>query len=357
LSPSQQARPRSSSRKLASSRRDSRRTCSASLPPILFLVFALWLAEGAPRQLIRTTGCAFALLCLLLLAPWNRLVSVNALPDSFSVALLLKLHARPDTVLSVAAPIALAIAVLIPRRFVAVLPAVVALVLVTTSVYASNEIAANAATAQAKIVGPSPDWIDRAGSGPVTYVYANEAYWNTVWFEQFWNRRIKHVVALAPSRVPGPMLQRQVSPGSDGRLAVLDRYIVASDRLTFFGSPIAHLAQSGLDVSGLTLWELDGQARLSTVEHNVLPNGDMVGPATVDVYDCRTGSLDLTLLPKATNDLTISFDGLPVRHVRIGGLQVWHGSIPAPPSSTPRLCRFTIAGGTLLGSTRIAFVR
>jgi hypothetical protein len=153
------------------------------------------------------------------------------------------------------------------------------------------------------------------------------------------------------------MPQRQVAVGFDGRLPTRDRYVVASNRLAFRGTPVAHLAQSGLDVSGLTLWKLAGAPRLSTVEHDVLPNGDMVGPATIDVYDCRGGRLELTLLPKKTKQLEILYDGLPIRHVDFDNQGVWHESIPAPPSSTPRLCRFTIAGGSLLGSTRIAFVR
>ena len=328
----------------------------ASLPPILFAVFALWLARGAPRGLLQATACAFALLCLLLLAPWNRLVSLDALHDSFSVALLLNLHASPATVVAIAAPIALAVAVLVPRPFVLVLPAAVLAALVASSVLASNRVSAEAAAARANIVGPTPDWVDRAATGPVTYVYAGEAYWNSVWLERFWNRRIEHVVSLSPAIVPGPMPQRHVKLAADGRLPTGDRYVVASNRLAFAGTLVAHLAQNGLDVSGLTLWKLDPPARLSTVTHNVLPNGDMTGPATVDVYDCRGGSLELTLLPKETQTLTVLFDGLPVRRVAIGGRPVWHGSIPAPSSQTPRLCRFTLVGGSLLGSTRIAYV-
>jgi hypothetical protein len=328
----------------------------ASLPPILFAVFALWLARGAPRGTVRATMCAFALLCLLLLAPWNRLVSLDALHDSFSVALLLHLHGSPATVLAVAAPIALAVAVLVPRRFLLVLPAAVLAALVATSVLASNDVSAQAAAAQASIVGATPNWVDRAVSGPVTYVYAGETYWNSVWLERFWNRRIERVVSLAPAVVPGPMPQRRVRPPDDGRLPIRDRYVVASNRLTFAGTPVANLTQTGLDVSGLTLWKLDPPARLSTVTHDVLPNGDMVGPATIDVYGCRGGSLDLTLLPKSTQTLTVLFDGLPVRHYDIGGQPVWHGSIPVPRWSTPQLCRFTLVGGALLGSTRIAYV-
>jgi hypothetical protein len=329
----------------------------ASLPPILFLVLAVWLAHGAPRPLIRTLVASFALLCLLLLTPWNRLVSLDALHDSFSLALLLNLHVKPVTVITIAAPVALAAAVLIPRRVALALPVAAFALLVAMTVTASNDVSAHAAADRADIVGPTPDWVDRAASGSVTYVYAGEAYWNSVWLERFWNRDVKHVVTLAPATVPGPMTQRQARVPVDGRLPVDDHYALAANELTFIGSPVAQLAQNGLDVSGLTLWELNEPARLSTVTHNVLPNGDMVGPATVDVYDCRNGSLDLTLLPKATQTLTILFDGLPVRHVDLGGQAVWHGSIPVPRSTTPRLCRFTIEGGSLLGSTRIAFVR
>jgi hypothetical protein len=329
----------------------------ASLPPILFLVLAVWLAHGAPRPLIRTIAAAFALLCLLLLTPWDRLVSLDALHDSFSLALLLNLHAKPVTVVTIAAPVALAAAVFIPRRVALVLPAAAFALLVASTVAASNDVSARAAADRANIVGPTPNWVDRAAGGAVTYVYAGEAYWNSVWLERFWNRDVEHVVTLAPSTVPGPMAQRQAGVPVDGRLPVDDHYVLAANELTFVGSPVAQLAQTGLDVSGLTLWELNEPARLSTVTHNVLPNGDMVRPATVDVYDCRSGSLDLTLLPKATQTLTVLLDGRPVLHADIGGQAVWHGSIPVPKSPTAARCRFTIEGGTLLGSTRIGFVR
>ena len=74
---------------------------------------------------------------------------------------------------------------------------------------------------------------------------------------------------VAPSRVPGPMPQRRVVLSPDGRLPVTERYIVASDAHTFDGTPIAQLTQTGLEVGGLTLWRLDGPARLATVERGI----------------------------------------------------------------------------------------
>ena len=88
----------------------------------------------------------------------------------------------------------------------------------------------------------------------------------------------------------------------------------------------------------------------------VQPNGDMIGPAKILVYGCAGGKLDLTLLPKATNILTISLDGRRVLRERIGGRDSWRGSIPVPVSHRG-LCRFRIRGGLLLGSTVRTFER
>ncbi|HEX5449038.1 MAG TPA: glycosyltransferase family 39 protein [Gaiellaceae bacterium] len=323
----------------------------AALPPLLFLALMVWLARERDRP-VRAILCAFGVLCVLLLAPWNHLVSANALPDSFDLALLYRIG-HPATVAAIGSLIVLTLAVVSRRLSLAA----VLTLLVASSVVASNEISSAVAANQRNIVGTPANWIDRAADGPVTYVYDGEAYWNSVWEERVWNHKLDRVVSIAPSLVPGPLPQSQASPAVDGALPLHTRWVVASNRLTFIGSPVAHLTQTGLDVSGLTLWQLDGPPRLATVETGVLPNGDMVSPAQIDVYGCQRGSLELTLLPKATSVLRVLFDGLPVLRTDIGGRESWSGSIPARPESAPTQCRYTILGGSLLGSTRIAFER
>ncbi len=175
--------------------------------------------------------------------------------------------------------------------------------------------------------------------------------------ERVWNSKLTRVVSIAPSSVPGPIPQSKASPAADGSLPIQTRWVVATDRLTFIGTRVAHLTQTGLDVSGLTLWHLAGPPRLATVETGVLPNGDMVGQAQVDVYGCQHGELQLTLLPKETSVLRVLFDGLPVLRADISGRDSWSGSVRARPESQPVQCRYTILGGPLLGSTRIAFAR
>jgi len=330
----------------------------AALPPLYFLTFALWLARGAPRRPVAGVVAAFGLACLLLIAPWNHLVDATVLPDTFSVAILYRLDGLgPANVVMVASLILLVLCIAARQRFLLVLPLVVFGLLVASSVVASNVIEAQVHAAQANLVGSPPDWIDRAADGPVAYVYDGETYWNSVWQEKLWNDRLDRVLTVWPSSVPGPMPQTRVIVPPSGRLPIHDRYVVASDRVAFFGKPIAHLAQSGLDVRGLTLWQLEGPPRVSTIAHDVLPNGDMVGPASIDVYDCSRGHLELTLLPKGTKTLHVLWDGLPVVTANLAGRSVWHGSVPVPPSRASTQCRLTIVPQRLLGSTRIEFVR
>jgi hypothetical protein len=244
----------------------------------------------------------------------------------------------------------------VPGRLVLALPLAVGAVLVWTSVTASNLVAARARTDQAALVGTPANWVDRATRDPVTYVYAGTSTWNLVWQQRFWNRRVAHVVSLAPSLVPGPMRQTRQRLDATGLLHTKDRYVVASKRLSFVGEPIAQQTLSP-DSDPLVLWRLDGAPRVSTVSRNVKPNGDMVAPGHITAYDCGGGTLELTLLPKATDVVEISLGRKLVLRRRIAGLDSWHGLVPVPRAPHARRCEFTIRGGLLLGSTVIGFRR
>jgi hypothetical protein len=329
----------------------------ASLPPLLFLVFALWLARGLPRRRWVVPPVCFAVLALLALAPWNKLVVTDALPDSFDAALIYRLSGSFDaaTLVTLAGVALLALFAVVPRQAAFVLPALVLVLLVATSVSASTLIVPRARADQQALLGSPRDWVDRAVRRDVTYLYDGEPEWNSVWQQRFWNKRIAHVLTFPPTHVPGPMPQQARAPTVAGFVAIRDRYVVATDRYTFFGTPVAHHAR-GVDLEALTLWRLAAPPRLSTVTTGFLPNGDLVGTGTITVYACAGGSLALTLLPKATDVVRATLDGAQVLRRRIAGLESWHGSIPVPASHKGS-CRFTIRGGPLLGSTLLAFER
>jgi len=331
----------------------------ALLPPILFLVFALWLDRGAPRRRIVATPLILGLFVLLALTPWHRLVAANALPDTFGIATLYSLGAQhAATAVAVAALAVLMVVAAAPTSVLrAALPVLVLALLVTSSAIAARDIARRVNYDQKYLVGTPPNWVERAVGAPVAYLYDGEAYWNGVWQVRFWNKNVRQVVSLFPASVPGPLPQKLIKLGPDGALPIDARYVVSSDVHTFVGTPVAQIAQTGILEAGLTLWRLDGPPRISTIETGILPNGDMHWKAQITVFDCAGGQLELTLLPKKTTRLTVSVNGKVVQQVSLAGLPYWNGTVYAPRSTKPELCTFELAGGKLLGSTRIAFVR
>ncbi len=330
----------------------------AALPPLLFLVFALYLSRARQRGRRTTIAACFVVLALVALAPWNKLVVLGAIPDSFGTGLVYRLSPSVDaaSLVTIAALVLLAL-LLLPGRLRLVLPLAVLGLLVATSVATSGLIAPLARHDEAWLLGSPRNWVDRSVSADVTYLYDGEPEWNSVWMQRFWNPRIAHVLSLPPARVPGPMAQTRRAPAPDGRLAVSDRYLVAADRFSFDGTPVAqHLR--GPDLEGLTLWRLTGPPRLSMITTGFEPNGDIVAPdrGRIVAYGCAGGRLELTLLPKATKVVTVRLDGKVVLRQEVGGLDSWHGYVPVPRTHRD-VCRFTIQGGALLGSTVRNFER
>jgi hypothetical protein len=328
----------------------------AALPPLFFALFAAWIGRGAPRPFVRTAATVLGLGALVLLTPWNTLVVRKAFQDMFSPLLYYRLsHGNPAAVLAIVVGSMLLLFAFAPRRARSLLVVAPLALLVTASAVASNTLAGVVESVQHDMVGPVPSWIDRDASGDVAYFYDGESFWTVVWQERFWNPRITQIVATTP--VPGPIAQTPVGVGPSGRLPITTPYAVATDYHHFVGTAVAQLPQIGLDEPGLTLWKLDPPARLSFETFGFQPNGDIVFPVTVKVFDCGGGALQLTLLTKETDRLRIRLDGKTVVDQAVQPNAVWQGSVPGPRSRMPQICIYTIVPQNLLGSTSIAFVR
>ncbi|HST13950.1 MAG TPA: glycosyltransferase family 39 protein [Gaiellaceae bacterium] len=329
----------------------------AALPPVVFAVFAVWLGRGGARPRLVTSLTAVGLLAVLTTVPWNDLVVPDALPDSLGIAILLDdpLGWRPATVVAILGAILLLLFVLAPR--LDLLAVVVVLLLGWGTVAGSARVDTATDGAQVALVGTPRDWIDGYATSDVAYLYNGDlAAWTVVWEQRFWNPRIDRVVSILPHFVPGPISQRVIALPRDGRLPIDERYAVANDQVQFEGTPVAH-QDRGPDQYGLTLWQLQRPARLSYLIQGTIPNGDIDGHAVVNAFNCAGGTLQLTLLPKATNRLEIDLDGRVATVEHIAGRSVWHGEIRVPASHGPAPCTFSILPDGLLGSTVIRFVR
>jgi hypothetical protein len=337
----------------------------AVLPPLM-LALALWLQRGAPRPQPWTTLLALAVAVPALLLPVKRFAILEAAPDAFMTIPLEKAVERWGTdtlgtlwVLSVA--VAVAAFVLVPRRAAPLLAVGVGVVLAASSLVASREVGRLAQDARHRFFGEADrSWIDAHADGPVTVLFDGGAYWPWVWHQALWNERVRDVVHLPDTAVPGPLPQRTVSPRFDGLLfdttgnPIANPRIVAPTVLSFDARRVADLEQHDIDRAGLALWRAASPPRVRTWTTDVQPNGDFTH-ARVVVYACPKGRLELTLIPKAGHLVELVADGRPVGRAELAG-EYWNGVIGTPPGADGRgSCTFDVQADDLVGSTRLDF--
>jgi hypothetical protein len=301
--------------------------------------------------------------------PWKTFSQAEALPDAFSIAPLFKLIERypdfdPAPFVLIVAAVLLAAFVLLPRRFLVVLPVAIGALLLTSSVLASREVAERATYDNEYLLGGRRDWIERAVDAPVALVYTGELYWNGIYQQRFWNKNVENVYYLYPVPVPGPIPQDVVTVGGDGLLArsggrfVRERYIVAPATTQFIGTPVARLKQYGIQQPGLILWRLRDEAQLSYTVSGVRPDGDLHEPGRMVANECEGGYFRLTLIAKASRRVDILVNGKPYKTVRFqNDGDTYSEDIPAVPVSRFRTCTLDVRPDNLLGSTHFEFLR
>jgi hypothetical protein len=334
--------------------------------PLVFIGFVTWLARGARRSWPRGSLAVLLAAVLVLVLPLDRFVVQESVPDAFTLVPLLWLveHTSAETlelVVWTGGALALALIVLLPRRLLVLLPALVLGALAFASVAATREVSDNIAFDQRYLLGGERDWVDRAVDEPVAYLYAGERYSNGVWQQLFWNRRIEWVYVLEGVEIPPGLPQSRVHVDGRGRLLldggvqVPERFVVSSNQQQLRGEPVASLRQQELEQTGLTVWRLTGPPRLSSITTGVRENGDMHEPGQMFVYDCQRGRLELTLLPKLSSTVWLRVNDRDVRRLNVAGRQFVNATISGPPGAD--VCHFEVIGDSLLGSTRFEFVR
>jgi hypothetical protein len=299
--------------------------------------------------------------------PLGSLVKPEALPSAFTLIPLdhLRRLTSFDTMelvfgLGVAA--AAALFVLLPRRLGVLLPAVLLLALTAASVSAGREVRMQARAHELRLLGPVRRWIDDRADGPVAYLYDGQVWWNAVWENVFWNRRITHVYDLPGDRVPGPLPQKPLEVSPTGELSGLrarTSFAVIPVNYALVGEEVASSPQLGTDRNGLGLWRIEPPLRLSTITSGLFANGDVDGVAVLNVYGCRSGTFDVVMLVKEPQTVRIVIDGRLVRQESFPTATTSHLQFPIQPTAlgNRRICRLKVRPTGLLGTTRFAFDR
>ena len=336
--------------------------------PPLMLVFALWIARGAPRRTPWVQAAALAVAAGALVLPVRRFSTQESALDAVSMIPLWRLAEATsgqtlELVYALSVGALVALAVFLPRRARVALPVIVAVVLVTLSVLSTREIDRLTQLDRAWVfdVG-DPRWVDDSATGPVTYLQAS-AFPAGVWKHLFWNRRIESVAVLKGAAAVGPLTPVNVELRPDGVIRPADgrafqpALVAAPADFDLAGERIAQAPRS-TDLAGLGLWRVDPPLRLLTSRTGVQPNGDVSGTAQITVYACGRGRLELTLLGKQGTPIELRVNGITWAEPKVDSGAVWTGSVPAPPDADGRSsCLFELVSPGLVGSTRLEFVR
>ena len=256
-----------------------------------------------------------------------------------------------------------ALVLFVPRRLAWTTAVAVAVGLALLSVDSGRRIADR--SAHEALVGTGsapPGWLDDAGVRRATLLLTGDRLWTATARTVFWNRAIDEAIRIAPLTVPFPPVTSSVEVGDDGVLhradgSPLERdVLVAPTTVTLEGEKLVERPAGDSETYGLTAWRTDGPARMLLRTSGFLPNGDFTGTATVTVYGCRQGTLDVTILGKTGDAVAARVDGVTVARLETPAEDAVTHRIAAPPyADGSRPCVFVLENPGFAGTTTITF--
>ena len=126
------------------------------------------------------------------------------------------------------------------------------------------------------------------------------------------------MLRLAPATLPFPTSTPTVEAGDDGVLRTPDGapisrdVVVTPSTITLAGEKLAERPVGDSEAYGLTAWRPATPTRMLLRVDGLLPNGDFTGHARMTVFDCRPGTLDVTILGKTGDPIRAYVDGFEV---------------------------------------------
>jgi hypothetical protein len=173
----------------------------------------------------------------------------------------------------------------------------------------------------------------------------------------FWNDKVESVYALFGAPIAGPMPARPVRPTADGRLLSPDGrpidepYAVLSRRMSVVGDLVA------VTDTGMALWRARSPLRLSTRTSGFDSTGVIAVEGRFIVYDCRGGTLRVSLRSPVDQTVDLLSEGKTFRTVRLRAGTASAAAIPAPSRAAPGKCTFKILVESPLRAERLEFDR
>ena len=274
--------------------------------PLLLVALLVWIDRGAPRPRVLAIPAAAVAAVLPALIPYERFLQLKVRSDTLMLVPLWNVQdetglSRLDDVVLLGGIVAATLFVLVPRRYLLALPAVVlvAWALAVQPIQAGPhgmERAAEGALFEGIRV-PHRDWIDRAvpKSSTVAALWTGRTHHFTVNELEFFNRRIGPVYTLG-GPMPGGLPETAVSVAPSGAIVTADGRPVTADYAYTDGSVALDGQAVAADPAvGLTLYRVGGPL-ISTTSVKGLYNDQWSEPE-VDYrrVRCKGGTLTVVL--------------------------------------------------------------
>jgi 4-amino-4-deoxy-L-arabinose transferase-like glycosyltransferase len=332
--------------------------------PLLAIGLCAWIGAGAPREAVVVVPVWTALVLGAAFVPISHLATPATLVDTLTPAPLAELSQdNARLALIVAALLAGAVVLFVPSRRAWVAAAVVGVGLALISADTAQRIADESTREDHVATGTEPpSWIDAAGVRDATMLVTGDRLWTATARTTFWNRGIREVMRLGVDSLPFPPVTPVVDVADDGVVVTSDgtplerAIVVAPSTITIAGEKLAERRVGLSETGGLVAWRTYGPVRLLMRVDGLLPNGDFTGAVRLTLYDCRPGTLDITILGKSGHPVRAWVDGreAPPLETPAGEAATHH--IPAPPQANgSRPCIYDLETDGFAGTTTIGF--
>ncbi|TML05823.1 MAG: hypothetical protein E6G36_01520 [Actinobacteria bacterium] len=303
--------------------------------PLLFIAFFAYVEHGAPLRLAYTLATCIGAVALSLVS----LPGLTGTAAFFFDSVTLSGFARAGYLLGLAnasllyslAPLALGAAALAVRRA----PHAVALLAIGVSiatgagVYATDRLV-TAFSARTFDTSP-PDWLDRSGLGPASYLvlpYGNYFLGTNL---ESWNRDLRHVLVLG-TKPPDEYPSARVTIAADGTLDVDGRPAaaqtivanVSGSAIALDGRAVAH------PLDGLVAYRIPAGTHVRWFARGLAPDGWTGTKLRYQAWPARSGRYELRIaVPRGTAARKVDLDG---RRFVVSPGTTWRLTVPTDGS-------------------------
>ena len=272
--------------------------------PLFFIALLVWIDRGLPRPRALTAVAATTADVLPAFVPFERLIGVPAVSDTFGLMLWWDVHEwgvsldRLWIVALAASAVAALVAVACPTRLALGLVAFVLLFLIASTQPVERRMRTASTGALFEGITRERDWVDRAvdGDGSVAAIWSGRLDPFSVIQNEFFSRSVGPVYALE-SPLPGGLPQTPLTRDlATGRLrdpsgdVVRPRYALVDDSI-----PLAGVVEARDRRKRLRVMRIDGALRETIHLEGTYDDGWAAPRVTYTRYRCRGGALVVTM--------------------------------------------------------------